>query len=96
VTSNAGTYEYAPTTRTKLNTLLGTPWRYRCPECDCTTVVVRDRRGDENEHREVYEDNTVRGPTVPHVHDFLCSECRVTFDEPYDAKEDECHPIHDV
>jgi len=100
MTSRANTYEYDATTKPRLNGILGTPWRYRCPDCDSTTVIVRELSKPKaftvKQYKEYEPINHRHAADHTHIHDFICHECGAVFDEPYDAKNDECHLIHEV
>jgi DNA-directed RNA polymerase subunit RPC12/RpoP len=66
-------------------------WRYRCPSCGSTVLVIRKKISHKDSYLE-YDQLTPRqhshsGYQVS-IKDFRCNECAATFDDPCDVKED--------
>ena len=81
--------ELGRTTR-NLNKRLNEPWRYRCPECESTTIEVRGSAQSTSplmfkEGRETTS-YVARQQKDIHVHHFRCRGCNSVFDDPIDAK----------
>lgn len=82
----------------RLNQLLETPWRYRCPYCESHVIAVRQKIGHEKQYREgdCLKPLALSGSgSHVEIKDFRCEKCSQTFNDPYDKKRECRRTIRD-